>query len=444
MRLLSTPRPSGSRAEGQVYAQLKRRLEIRGIPYTEQTFRLYPWFWPGIGAWLIVSRGLLALAAWQDWGCGCLAIALIGLLGGLVDVAFDFPLASWMGAVTGRNLLMHVSPLVPRREIIISAHYDTKTELLDHRQRMFFVRNLPVGIVLTVLIGVLGAFQGLATASAPGLAAFLHWTCVVLCVPLLILALGLGLNLSLGRLRSNPSQGAVDNGAACAILIELADYYRLHPEALQETKLTLALFGGEEVNMQGSRAYNRKRPHLRLYPSPQPSPKGEGEAPHPGPLPAVKNTALGEGGAPHPGLYPSPRPSPKGEGVPVIALNLEVMAQNGEYVLWEQDGISLRLWPNSEAVNQAIAQAVEQETGQAPLRVGPINSDGGSFNRAGIPATTLGTYDRALRDRGFHQSSDNLGRVVPERIPEAMRILRCFVENYDMGKIPFPDNARSE
>ena len=113
--------------------------------------------------------------------------------------------------------------------------------------------------------------------------------------------------------------------------------------------------------------------------------------------------------------------------LPARALNLEVMAQDGEYVLWEQDGYSLRLWPCSSELNQDVAQAVQEVTGATPRLAGPVNSDGGSFLRRGIPATTLGTYDRQQRDRGFHSARDNLGRVVMARLPEAVEILSRFI-----------------
>jgi hypothetical protein len=158
--------------------------------------------------------------------------------------------------------------------------------------------------------------------------------------------------------------------------------------------LILVLFAGEEVNMQGSQAYVRERE------------------------------------------WPQP----------ARALNLEVMAQDGDYVLWEQDGYSLKLWPCSSEVNRDISQAVQQVTGSAPRLVGPVNSDGGSFLRHGIPASTLGTYDRQQKDRGFHSARDNLDRVVMERLPEAVKILSGFIlisdglskdgqENQDAGRI---------
>jgi len=317
----------------------------------------------------------------MKWGWGALAMALIGLMGGLLDVAANRPMASWFRSETGRNLLITLGPEQAWRKVILSAHYDTKTELLDHRQRMFFVRNLPVGIVITIMLGVIGPFQAIAAQSGSPLGDILYWVGLLLSVPMLVLAWGLGGNLMLGFLRT-PSQGAVDNGAACATLLSLAECYARNAEALQPTQLTLAIFDGEEINMQGSQAYVRAH-NLSA---------------------AMEQT---------------------------VALNLEVMAQNGEYVVWESDGISLKLWPNSKVVIQNISQAVEQETGTPPRRVGPINSDGGSFVRAGLPAATLGTHDRNWQDRGFHSQADNLDRVDLERIPEAVRILISFLKIYD-------------
>jgi Zn-dependent M28 family amino/carboxypeptidase len=195
---------------------------------------------------------------------------------------------------------------------------------------------------------------------------------------LLFLAWGLGLNMSLGRFRKQ-SQGAVDNGAACAILLGLAKRVNNGELDLEQTHLTLALFGGEEVNMQGSRAYTQSRD------------------------------------------WP----------LQTIVINLEVMAQNGKYVYWEQDGTSLKLTPTSEKINKNISKSVQAVTGNPAEPAGPVNSDGYSFLRVGIPATTIGTYDTKFIDRGFHGPDDNLARVVMTRLPEAVDILSDFLHNHD-------------
>jgi Zn-dependent M28 family amino/carboxypeptidase len=179
-------------------------------------------------------------------------------------------------------------------------------------------------------------------------------------------------------LRRNPSQGAVDNGAACAILLGLAQHIADGNIPLEGTRLTLALFGGEEVNMQGSRAYTLGRKWT----------------------------------------------------LPSAALNLEIMAQDGEYVFWEQDGMSLKLFRTDLRLNLAISEAVEKVTGNPARPAGPINSDGYSFMRARVPVATLGTYDCELRESGLHLPSDNLSRVKMTKLVEGVEILAQFIRSY--------------
>ncbi|MEW5870341.1 MAG: M28 family peptidase [Chloroflexota bacterium] len=379
MRIFSVPRLNGSRAEAATRRAVLDWLIQRNIPYRLQSFRLYPYFFIAIGAWIIVSRSLLALAIWLRWGWLALPIALLGLLGGLLDVALDIPLVSWPFATQGHNILLEFGPPDPKQELVISAHYDSKTELLDHRQRLFFVKNLPLGILLTALLGLLGAADGWLLSLGSTWATWTYAIGILLSLPLLFLAWGLGLNLSLGPMRPVPSQGAVDNGAACAILLGLAQRLADGEITLQNTRLTLALFTGEEVNMQGSRAYALHR------------------------------------------AWP----------IPALALNLEVMAQSGPYVYWEQDGTAFKLVPTAPNVNQKVVQAVRDVTGVDPQPAGPVSSDGYSFLRAGIPTAVLGTYDTDLQDRGFHLPSDNLDRLVISRLPEGVEILTQFIASLD-------------
>jgi hypothetical protein len=372
MKILSRPRPSGSAAERETIHALQDWLTQRGLPCRLQPFTLYPYFFICIGTWMVFIYTLLALSVWMEWGNVTSLIVIAAVLGGLLDTAFDIPLITWFGRTTGHNILIEFNAPHPKRELVISAHYDSKTELFDHHIRMFFVKNLRLGIVLAILSGIFAGLEN--NLSYPWMNAA-HLASTVLTVPLLFLSWGLGLNLALGRLRREPSQGAVDNGAACAILLGLAQQVADGKVPLEHTQLTLALFGGEEVNMQGSRAY-----------------------------------ALG-----------------REWKLPAAALNLEIMAQDGDYVFWEQDGYSLKLFPTDPMLNQAISKAVAQVTGHPAQPAGPINSDGYSFIRAKVPVTILGTYDKKLESRGLHLPSDNLDRVKMERIPEAVDILANFI-----------------
>jgi len=405
MAILSVPRPNGSVTERKTSQDLQRWLQKHNIPYHIHSFRQYPYLFETTGIWLILSRTLLALAVWLRWGWGSLPIAVLGLLGGTLDIALHLPLVSWPGARRAENIVVEFTPPDPKQELILSAHYDSKTELLDHHQRMFFLKNLRLGIVITLILGLIGPLESWLRSQGSIWTALIYWIGAVLALALIILAWGLGLNLSTGRLL-RPSQGAVDNGAACAILLGLAESLNTEgiisgmqsgsaqenifasiaskPEKqeqfpLQNLKLTLALFSGEEINMQGSRAYVRDRDW---------------------PLPAG-------------------------------ALNLEVMSQDGDYVFWELDGNVFHLAPTSAQINKAIRSAVTTITGVDARPAGPVNSDGASFLSAGIPTSVIGTYDLNWVDTGFHRPSDNLQRIVMKRLPEGVKILTDILYQFE-------------
>jgi hypothetical protein len=393
MSLLSIPRPNGSAAEAATGRALRAWLASRDIPYRIHTFRLYPYFFEAIGLWLILSRTLLAVAIWLRWGWPALVIALVGLAGGALDWTLGMPLVTWPGARRGENLLVTLEPSAEEgasQEVVISAHYDSKTELLDHRRRAFFVRLLPLGMALTLLVGLLGLLDALLAASAPQWSNAAFVAGAALSLPVLFLAWGLGLNLALGRL-VQPSTGAVDNGAACTVMAGLAE--RLARDgSLRRTKVTLALFTGEEANMQGSHAYVKSR------------------------------------------AWP----------LPTAVVNLELLGQNGGYVLWERDGTGFRWLPTSPEVNTSLAAAVQEIAGETPQPAGPINSDGASFLARDIPTAVLGTRDQVLGLGGMHRPSDNLERIDMARLPEAVDILARFIRQVDETALPIPHHPASE
>ncbi|MSP13483.1 MAG: M28 family peptidase [Chloroflexi bacterium] len=381
LNILSRPRPNGSAAESETAQALQTWLKQRGIPFRCQFFRCYPYQNEAVGMWLIASRTLLVLAVFLHWGWVSAVIALVGLLGGLLDIGFGIPLISWPGARYSPNILVEFEPAHTEQELILAAHYDSKTELLDHARRAIFTRNLRLGIWLTVAMGCLGiAYPWLTSVlSAPVTTAI----AVIVALPVLFLAWGLGLHLALGRLVA-PSQGAIDNGASCAILLGLAQDLHQKKVLLDHTRVTIALFTGEEVNMQGSRAYLASR------------------------------------------LRPSP------PAWPLAVVNLELMAQDGAYVLWQRDGSVFRQIPTDARLNAEIATVLIQETGASPQSATLINSDAYSFLSAGWPASVLGTFDTRLADGGLHRPADNLDRVKTARLPEGVHLLSCLVRQHDL------------
>jgi hypothetical protein len=381
MGILSVPRPNGSQAERETLSALREWLARHNIDHHTHRFKLYPYSNEALGVWLILFSTLLTLSIVPRWGWLSLVIVLAGLLGSVLHVLTNF--TTWMWARQGENLLVEFEPPEAKQEMVLSAHYDSKTELLDHQQRAFFTDNLVYGVALMVIVGLLGLAEQLLHTRAPDLANIVYWAGVWLSLVILILCWAYGLNLVLGRFVT-PSQGAIDNGTACAILLDLADRLARDEVPLQSTRVTVILFTGEEVGMQGSRAYVESRE------------------------------------------WP----------LATAAINLEIMAQDGDYVIWEHQGNGFRIMPTTAWLNKAVAGAVLESTGAPARSVDLLLSDGFSFLSAGIPTTVLGTYHSEMEGGGLHRPTDNLDRVVMSRLSEGAEVLTLILSRYDAGKLP--------
>jgi hypothetical protein len=332
-----------------------------------------------IGISLLIPQALLVLAIWFRLGWPALVIAILGLLVTQLE-AKGFPLLSRFGAGQSENIIIEFAPPQPRQELVLSAHYDSKTELMDHKWRAAFMNRLPIAAVLSLILGLLGLADGFLNPSSD-VAFFLG---VGLSIPHLIIVSGVGANFIFGRFCRPQSQGAVDNGAACAILLDLARLMSNETLTLQQTKLTIALFTGEEIAAQGSTAYVADR----------------------------------------------------GWPLPTIALNLEFCGQNGSYIVWNKyGGGSVAHYPAPPSLNEEIVAAVTHFNQRIELLPGPAGTDSVPFLAKGIPATTLGMMDRELGIGGFHRPADNLGRVVIERLPETRDIVAHILGEYDSGRL---------
>jgi acetylornithine deacetylase/succinyl-diaminopimelate desuccinylase-like protein len=279
--------------------------------------------------------------------------------------------------------LHSTSPLPPGgieggQEVILCAHLDSKTEILDHHQRSVLLRLGVPAMGLALVSGILTGAEGFLKAGSA--AEVVHWLALLFALPVAVYGLGMGANLVGGRFSRNPSTGAVDNGAAVVILLALAQRLQREELCLDRVTVTLLFTVGEEAQMQGALAYVRDREHWPLL---------------------------------------------------VAVVNLEVMGQNGGYVVWEQDGTAMLNLPTDVLLSETLAKAVEEVTGDRPIPTPSVSSDAFAFLRRSIPATTLGSFDLDLGGRGFHSALDSPDRVHPDRLTEAVEILGRFLESVD-------------
>jgi Zn-dependent M28 family amino/carboxypeptidase len=127
--------------------------------------------------------------------------------------------------------------------------------------------------------------------------------------------------------------------------------------------------------------------------------------------------------------------------LPTVAVNQEVLGQDGGYLLWESDGTAMSGTPCDPALNLALEGAAEAVTGERLLRAPAISSDAFAFLRRGIPATTLGSFDRELGGRGLHSALDHPDRVDPARLAETVELLTRFLTDLDAHGLPHTAEA---
>jgi hypothetical protein len=374
---LFTPRPNGSRALEQAVAAVRAWLEREDILVQSQRFRLHPYFMELLGLWMALTSLLLPIAALGRWGWGGLVLALLTLAIPLLEVRFLQPTITGLVRRPAENLVASFPAPHPDREVILCAHLDSKTELLDHVQRAVLLRLTLPAMVLTLVAGALIAMEGLLPT---GTAAIIRWLAFLVALPATGYGLSMGANLCGGRLIRRPSSGAVDNGAAAAVLMALARRLRRGDLRLARTSITLLWTVGEEAHLQGALAYVRDRKDWPL---------------------------------------------------PVRVVNLEVLGQNGGYLLWEQDGTAMTSLPTDPVLNHALEQAVTAVSGERPVRVPKISSDGFAFLRRGLPTATLGSFDLDLGGRGLHSALDDPDRVDPERLTETVAVLGRLLVDTD-------------
>jgi hypothetical protein len=308
------------------------------------------------GLVLIAAAAFLAWAVWRG-NRGALAgfiVAVLLALGagaGILD-----PL---LAAHPQTSLQLLVEPLgTPVREILLCAHYDTKTELLDHVERSALIALAAILCALTCWL-VLKRRTGA------------RWFGSAAAVALLVI----GTHFAGSRLIDSRSHGIVDDGAACALLVELACW--VHSAPMQSTRVRFVWWSGEEVGAQGSSEF------------------------------AATN-----------------RPS-----LPRCVVNLEAVGAGSEVAYAPYEWTHRGLAAADRDLIEAMRLAAKQPLRSIPY---PLISDAGSFLRHRTPALTLSNIRRgALMIRGLHSKRDRLPALDVSGIEATRQTLQTFLRNSD-------------
>ncbi len=393
---IAVPRPNGSAALGLVRDRLAEALGNAGVAVVQEPFIVRPYMQAltGLALFALAVGVLLAFRNRRFWIALLLAVLIPAVY--FLEFEWGYPVVSWIGQRPACNLV--VEQLAPggsptaggsgdqaageaaasRPLVILSAHYDSKTEVFDHRARQPIYSAAPAGMLLLILVAALGL-----VASRLGWLRFLdhgfgRGTLFTLgCLGAAVIAL-LFYSFAGGYLVSRPSPGARDDGASCVVLAAVAA--DLPELGLRATDVRVVLFAGEEVNCLGSAAYVAAHPELRSR--------------------------------------------------PVYVINLEVVGGGGELGYATSGGKTLRKYATSGEIRAFVDQALEGE-GVSPLAATPfIIDDSGSFLAAGVKALTL-IQEIPGQPSSYHNAGDDVSKVAPGEMERIVGALEATLKVID-------------
>ncbi|MFN8641245.1 MAG: M20/M25/M40 family metallo-hydrolase [Candidatus Binatia bacterium] len=366
-RLTTQPRENGSGALHDTAAWLAETLQGLGLDVTTVAYTAHPYRLRLAGIVALVGGVLYAWCLRRRRPLAALAVAVLlpALL--LLELDRNVAIVSWIGATPQQHVVARLPAQQAAQRLVFSAHYDTKTDLLDHVQRApIELLGLPVTAVM-IGAAVWAARGGGRQRPLPRVARVASWLAV-------LYGLGLFASLGAGMLVPARSPGALDNGAACALLLRLAE--RLHAAGpLPRTEVEIALLSGEEIGVQGSWAYARQR-------------------------------------------FATP------PARPTAVVNLEGIGASPDLAVFGRETFSLRSFPPDPAL-LAILDAAHRQVRQRPIHVTyGAATDARSFLAHGVPAATVQSdlLDHAIA-RGMHSRADAPARVDPAALDAALAYL---------------------
>lgn len=372
--LASAPRENGTPALGETADALLLLLDGIGLDTALFSYVAHPNRLRLAGVVALLGGLAYAFALLRRHGGAALAVALLTPALLLVELEGYVPLFGWPGATEQQHVEAVVEPAPFDQHLILAAHYDSKTDLLDHVVRApIEILGLPLTLLM-LAAAVLRLRRGRAVA--PGRLERGAALGAVLYGAFSFLA------LSGGAFASERSPGALDDGAACAVLVRLGERLAAAPPA--RTKVTLLFLSGEEIGVQGSWAYAAAR-------------------------------------------FAAP------PAVPTAVINLEFLGAAKEFAVFRGERFTTRTYPPAPELVAAV-DAVHREQRGLPLWTTwyPAATDARSFLAHGVPAMTLlNALPGHALPRGMHSTDDSRARIVPGALDAALDLLDATVRRLD-------------
>ena len=369
--LAQGPRENGTAALQEATLWLLDTLRTSGLQAQLWEWTAHPWRLRLVGLGCFLAALAWAALVERDRPRWALAVAVLVPAWIVAELDFGLPLAGAVYPVQQSHVVATIPASgPPRQRLVFSAHLDTKTDLLDH------VERAPI---------VFLAMPGAALMVAASLAR-LRWrarrlTRVTQAVALLVGG-GMLVAQTGGALAPRRSPGATDDGASCAVLVELGRALVRAP--LPGTEVELVFFTGEEIGLEGSRAWVRER--------------------------------LGRPG-----------------GLPTRAVNLDGVGEARPLLVMEAESSLLRSFAPDAHLLELLDRVHVAHLGVPVHRpFYSASTDARAFLEAGVPALSLSSdLEGHAIARGLHSAADSRARLRADALDAAVEVLAALARAVD-------------
>lgn len=386
-RLASVPRENGSEALKETGTWLADRMREAGWNVETFPFRAYPHEMQALGLAVFLLGALYLVLMRKRRFAAALIVALITPTLTIAVVEYRLPALGGIGATVQQDVIATLPAAKPAQRLILSAHYDTKTELLDH------VARTPLQLLAIPVFGLLlaaplrGIFRRLR-GEPPG-----RWEAVGAWAAL-IYGGSIGLMYAAGAVIPARSPGALDDGAACAVLLRTAQDLAAAPQ-LERTEVQIVFFSGEELGAHGAWSWVGSR-------------------------------------------------FADGPDLPTAVVNFELVGGTKKFLVGGETSLMRHFRPPApllDLIDRALGAAGDgtlHRTRFAGL------TDAVAFLAYGIPAATVvGREGRFLVPRGMHSARDRRERIDPSAMDLTLRLTEGIVAQVERSGVPLTAPARA-
>jgi hypothetical protein len=385
--LAEVPRENGTPAVHQAASYLVDAFRATGIEAQRLPYTAHPYETRFLGLFVLAVCVLYFFLAQRKRFLTAGLLSLLIPVVVVLDVEFGLPLFGGLRAERQENIMARIPTRSSsaKQRLIFTAHYDTKTDLFDH------VVRAPIQVVGFPLCGlmIVAAFTGLAARIMPSITKSTERLAKLVGMAALLYGPAFVLAFSAGAVLPVRSPGALDDGAACAVLIRAAAELGQAPP-LEQTDVEIILFSGEELGAEGSARYVKARFSER-------------------------------------------------DMLPSYVINLDPIGASSRLAVTGDDRRLFRSYRPDPRIVAGLGSVFRQITG-SPLS---LTSRGGttdavSFEARGIPAATLiSEVPPFIIPRGMHTAMDKRSRIDLSSLDLTKELIVRFAREADANGMKF-------